>query len=374
MVPVRPDGARQRAGDRRALRALRKRGGGPPARAVVLQDHRLRRPAARGHGEDRVAAARRDDAGELDRPLGGRRGGVPLRGARDRLPRLHDPAGHAVRRDLLRARARAPGRPAAERLAGGARLREPRAHRVGRGARVRAQEEDGRVARADGHESGDGRGDPDVRGRLRAARVRHGRRDGRAGARRARLRLRHHLRHRDPPRDRLRRAAVHRRRADGELRALRRPRQPRGLRADRRLARLGGEGQADGELPAARLAAVAPALLGLPDPDDPLRDGRARAGAGRPASGRAAPRRGLRAEGQVAAGGGRGLGQHDLSEVRRAGAARHRHDGHLRRLVLVLPALLRPAQLRGAVGPRGAEATGCRSTSTSAGSSTRSCT
>ena len=37
--------------------------------------------------DDRVAAARGDDAGELDRPLGGRRGGVPLRGARDRLSR-----------------------------------------------------------------------------------------------------------------------------------------------------------------------------------------------------------------------------------------------------------------------------------------------
>ena len=133
------------------------------------------------------------------------------------------------------------------------------------------------------------------------------------------------LRHRDPAGDRLRRAALHRRRADGELRPLRRPRQSRGVRADRRLARLGGEGQAVGELPAARLAAVAPALLGLPDPDDPLRDGRARAGARRPAARRAARRRGLRAEGQVAAGGGRGLGQHDLSRSA-AGAARRETD------------------------------------------------
>ena len=43
----------------------------------------------------------------------------------------------------------------------------------------------------------------------------------------------------------------------------------------------------------------------------------------------------------------------DLPEVRRPGAARDRHDGHLRRLVLVLPALLRRAQRRGALGPRG---------------------
>ena len=40
-------------------------------------------------------------------------------------------------------------------------------------------------------------------------------------------------------------------------------------------------------------------------------------------------------------------------QLRRPGAARDRHDGHLRRLVLVLPALPRPAQRRAAVRPRG---------------------
>ena len=73
VVPARPDRAGQRAGDRRALRALRARRRGAPARAVVLPHHRLRRPAARGHADDRLAAPRGDDAGELDRPLGGRR-------------------------------------------------------------------------------------------------------------------------------------------------------------------------------------------------------------------------------------------------------------------------------------------------------------
>ena len=47
VVPERRDGARQRAGDRRPLRALRRRGRAAPARAVVLPDHRLRRAAAR---------------------------------------------------------------------------------------------------------------------------------------------------------------------------------------------------------------------------------------------------------------------------------------------------------------------------------------
>ena len=70
-----------------------------------------------------------------------------------------------------------------------------------------------------------------------------------------------------------------------------------------------GKGKRVDQLPPARLAALAPALLGLPDPDRPLRDVRHRAGARRPAAGRAARRRGLRAEGQVAAGRRRGLGR-----------------------------------------------------------------
>ena len=73
LVPERPDGARERAGDRRALRALRRRGRGAEPDAVVLPDHRLRRPAARRDGAARaLARARADDAAQLDRPLRGR--------------------------------------------------------------------------------------------------------------------------------------------------------------------------------------------------------------------------------------------------------------------------------------------------------------
>ena len=47
LVPEGRHGARQRAGHRRPLRALRHAGRGAPARAVVLPHHRLRRPPAR---------------------------------------------------------------------------------------------------------------------------------------------------------------------------------------------------------------------------------------------------------------------------------------------------------------------------------------
>ena len=79
-------------------------------------------------------------------------------------------------------------------------------------------------------------------------------------------------------------------------------------------------------------------------------------------------------QGPLAAGGRRGLGQHEVPGVRRAGAPRDRHDGHVRRLLVVLPALLRRRATTRPPGIRRRCASGCRSTSTSAASSTRSCT
>ncbi len=93
------------------------RGRAAPARAVVLPHHRLRRPAARRPRRDRLARARQGDAAQLDRPQRGRRGRLPLRGARDRLPGVHDAPRHAVRRDLLRDGARASRRVQARRRA-----------------------------------------------------------------------------------------------------------------------------------------------------------------------------------------------------------------------------------------------------------------
>ena len=87
------------------------------------------------------------------------------------------------------------------------------------------------------------------------------------------------------------------------------------------LARPRGQGPRVGQLPPARLADLAPALLGLPDPDRLLRAAAASC---------RCPTTSCRCElpdiedytpqGPLAAGRGRGLGQHDLSRLRRPGA------------------------------------------------------
>ena len=74
LVPQRPDRAGQRAGRRRHVRALRRRGHQARADPVVLQDHRLRPAAAGRHGAagGHLARPGADRAAQLDRPLRGR--------------------------------------------------------------------------------------------------------------------------------------------------------------------------------------------------------------------------------------------------------------------------------------------------------------
>ncbi len=120
------------------------------------------------------------------------------------------------------------------------------------------------------------------------------------------------------------------------------------------MARPRGQGALLGQLQAARLARLAPALLGLPDSGHLLREVRHGPGPGRRPAGRTARHRGLPAEGALAAGRGRIVGQRQLPDVPRQGPPRDRHDGHVRRLQLVLPALLRRPQRPGGVGPAGA--------------------
>ena len=110
--------------------------------------------------------------------------------------------------------------------------------------------------------------------------------------------------------------------------------------AGERHARQPSGGAAPGQLPPARLGHFAPALLGLPDPDDPLRQMRRGAGAGKGSAGDAAGGRDLRQAGQSARP-PPDLEERQVPAVRGPGAARDRHHGHLRRLVLVLRALHR---------------------------------
>ena len=123
-----------------------------------------------------------------------------------RLPGVHDAAGHAVRRDLLRDGSRASGRvPAGRRNRArtrGPRVRQSRDHGVGRGPRRGREAEDRRAARPHRDEPGQRRAAADVRRRLRADGVRDGRDHGGARARRARLRVRAGVRPADPTGDR----------------------------------------------------------------------------------------------------------------------------------------------------------------------------
>ena len=113
---------------------------------------------------------------------------------------------------------------------------------------------------------------------------------------------------------------------------------------------------------------------GCPIPIDPLREVRDRAGARCRPAGAPARRRGLRPAWPLAAGRRRGLGERELPDVRRGGPARDRHDGHVRGLVVVLHALRRSARTTRRRSAARRSTRGCRSTSTSAASSTPSCT
>ena len=152
VVPERPDRARERAGHRRPLRALRRRGRGEDPDAVVLPDHRLRRRAARRDGRlledwpDRVLTMQRNWIGRSH----GARVVFSVDGSGEELPVFTTRPGHAVRGDVLRAGAREPAGRAARRRLGardrGARLRPP--HRGPLRGRARDEGEGRRLHRA----------------------------------------------------------------------------------------------------------------------------------------------------------------------------------------------------------------------------------
>src|SRR5216683_952657 len=223
--------------DKPLLAASRRGGREARPRAMVLQDHRLRRaPAGRPAAAGQVAAQGAVDADELDRPQRRRRGRFRRGWARGGVdPHLHDATRHAVRGHVHGARARAP-------VGGeGHHRRQSRSH-----ARVRSHgaqgerdrppvdraREDRGSDRGLRHQPPQRREDPHLDRRIRAHYLWHGGDHGRAGTRRARLRVCQEVQPADP---RGHRAGRGRRRRfecrlcrtgrDGQQRPVRRPRQ-----------------------------------------------------------------------------------------------------------------------------------------------------
>ena len=113
-----------------------------------------------------------------------------------------------------------------------------------------------------------------------------------------------------------------------------------------------GRGKSVGQLPPARLAGLAPALLGRADPGRLLRRVRDRSRCPTTSSRSSCPRSRTTRRRARARWPRPRTGSPPSARVRRPGPARDRHDGHLRRLLLVLHPLPRPAQRRGGLGPR----------------------
>ena len=275
--------------------------------------------------------------------------------------------GHALRRHLLRARPRAPRPRAPDRghlqRRRGPRLRGRGDAQLDRRTRRRGAREDRRPARARGGQPGQRRVDPDVRRRLRADGVRHRGDHGRPGARRARLRVRGEVRPRDPAGGRARR-----RRSPARGRGVRLPigrREARQLGRSRRSHPLARPGRGSSQ----RLEAEG---RGKPAVNYRLRDwllSRQRYW-GCPIPVVHCPSCGIvpvpddqlpvelpdvedyRPKGQAPLAAADRLGRDDLPLLRRPGPPRDRHDGHVRRLVLVLPPLPRPARRRASLRPR----------------------
>ena len=147
---------------------------------------------------------------------------------------------------------------------------------------------------------------------------------------------------------------------------------PGRVRAHRRGA---GHGRhAQGQFPPARLGRLAPALLGLPDPGHPLRRLRRGAGPGRPAAGAVAGRR----RGRVASGDVHSPIKSDpqwrkttCPQCGKPAGARPTPSTPSSSRAGTTRATPRPARTTWSTRARN---TGCRWTSTSAASSTRSCT
>ena len=293
LVPVVQDRPGQRRGQPGALRALRHAGRAQGHAPVDAAHHPLRRPAARGSGRARLARVDAGHAAQLDRPLRGRRGRVQDRGAgrRARDPRVHHPARHALRRDVHGAGARAPaGRRADHARAargGRRRTRRRRARKSDLERTDLAKEKTGVFTGATAINPVNGEQIPiwiaDYvlatygTGAIMAVPA-HDERDF-AFAKKFGLPIVQVVQPADGRRRSDAGPGVHRRRRRRQLGTARRPADARGEAQDHARARGARHRQGRGQLPAARLGVLAPALLGRADPDRPLPERRRRPGA-----------------------------------------------------------------------------------------------
>ena len=390
LVPRAGHRAGQRGGHRRQERARRPPGRPHAAEAMDAPDHRLRRAPGRRPGGRRLARADQGHAAQLDRPQRRGRGRFPDR------PATADPRPIRVfttRPDTLFGATYmvlAPEHPLVDRITTEASARRRRRLSPGRRAQERprphrpGQDQDRRLHRRYAINPVNGERDPDLDRRLRADGLRHRRDHGRPRPRRARLRVRPAVRPADRPRRR-RRARIRPTRRSTQAEAepgvavnsrndVDRPRRPadrRGQGRDHRLARGTRPGQEDGQLQAPRLALQPPALLGRAVPDRARRarsrPGRPRVGAARPAprAGRLPAHRQARAAARQGDRMGPLLGQGSAARPTRC------PSGPARAGTTSATSTRRTTSSPGT--PR-REGTGCRSTSTSAAPSTRSCT